>query len=339
MHSIILGAGASVCAKAPTVAEFRQSAELVAARMHHNFGHASDEVFRSTVRYWVEKFPHYNVEEFYVMAELQQLLGISNPVQNPLNHGLADCVQSMIAKTLAAVMTNGRHPAHEALANYAVQNKAALMTLNWDLTMDNAIAEVSSQLPGTGYPMTVDATSQTAIGSQHELLKMHGSLNWWFCQDGHLSVVPGRKVVAGAWDGGTNVCEIGQCVGRRRPLRPLMVPPSSQKLSASSAGSPLRAIWQRASERLRSSTKISIVGYSFPATDIQFRMLVQEAVVNAPELKRLEFVSSRKFGSDRARFEDHHSGLLSSVPRSVDCQFIYSGFEGWAGHLLLRTNS
>ncbi|HUR26055.1 MAG TPA: hypothetical protein VM327_08605 [Candidatus Thermoplasmatota archaeon] len=333
MQCIVLGAGASACAKAPLIGDFQQKAQLVAEAMPDNYGHDGAKVFRETVGYWTSNFPHLNIEEFYVMAELQQLLEAPNPVTARPDLGFGDCVQAMIAKTLAARMKGPPSKHHEQLARVLIARQATAVTMNWDLSVDNALNRLGAS-PGLGHGEAYDMGSgQRLAGGSPQLLKLHGSLNWWVCDAGHLVVQGSQKSVADAWDMPKPDCPIGACSGKRVSLQPLFVPPTSQKMVASKQSAVLKPIWRQASKALSTSEQVVFVGYSFPATDVQFRTFVQKALLENRALTGVTIVSDRKFGNAKVRFEDHYGAVLQPFASRVEVRFEYDGFESWVEKL------
>ncbi len=109
-----------------------------------------------------------------------------------------------------------------------------------------------------------------------------------------------------------------------------MVPPTGQKFEYTRVEpSPLRAIWNEAREGMKSCQELAIVGYSFPPTDVQFRMFLLEALSSNNNLRKILVISSPKIGSPRLRFEDIYDGIFAQSPHRQRLHFVYERFEDW----------
>jgi hypothetical protein len=173
-----------------------------------------------------------------------------------------------------------------ALLNLSHERRAALLTFNYDTLVECAIAGgmvnewispdefswiqvVSVMPPAPG--VAVFGAIET-----FELLKLHGSLNWyWSPKD-----ASGLTVVARRLPGTYGAPERYEESSRQReaPGRlPLLVPPAASKSSFYS-NPVVREVWQRAAAQLTTASKISLIGYSMPSTDLTFAGVLGDAL-------------------------------------------------------------
>lgn len=75
----------------------------------------------------------------------------------------------------------------------------------------------------------------------------------------------------------------------------------------------LNSIWQQARQELRSCDWLVIAGYSFPPTDVQFRMFVADCLAFNDNLQGVTVLSNRKIGNEKAAFEDRYAQLFGGA--------------------------
>ncbi|MFQ5870239.1 MAG: hypothetical protein ACE5JC_10090 [Candidatus Zixiibacteriota bacterium] len=183
-----------------------------------------------------------------------------------------------------------------------------LITFNWDVILDRVLWESGRWDPGEGYGISfgyiLDGTWQPSesreMKSELKLLKLHGSTNWlepyvafdlrdgrrkWIFRPGTASVpvcyvncdtdlpsyhdmyTPGGPFCYGFPPNHPELPESGY-------LYPMIVAPSLIKYYEDL---PLSHLWAEATQRLRRSGHIVVVGYSFPPTDKMAWDLIREA--------------------------------------------------------------
>lgn len=130
------------------------------------------------------------------------------------------------------------------------------------------------------------------------LLKLHGSLNWYWSPGDVTGISTARRDLPGVFYAPDTYTE----EDRRRNLPgrvPFVVPPSATK-SSYYRNPFVREIWQQAAAALREAEHVVIVGYSLPPTDLTFASMLTQMLrestaavtvvdVNAPVVaQRLE---------------------------------------------------
>lgn len=108
------------------------------------------------------------------------------------------------------------------------------------------------------------------------LLKMHGSLNWYWSPGDETGVSIARRDLPGRYGDATAYNE----EDRRRELPgrvPFVVPPSATK-SPYYRNPLLREVWQQALAHLREASRVIIMGYSLPPADLTFAGMLVDAL-------------------------------------------------------------
>lgn len=346
----VLGAGCSVADGAPTIASFQDAAEAVYGDPKLPWGGAFSRanrlLFGATLSEWRERFPSLNIEELYVRAEVLDRLGV--PLAQPKDRWpatRAERVAYLITKTLVSTMGPGPSPAYSTFVRVLARkmrdgNAPVVVTLNWDFAFDAALLQthhfhdIDYGRAGTSrtHPFVVNIQSRGR--TPVPILRPHGAIHWWYCRGC-------RKAYYGA-NGGELIdwweaARAPECPSPFHHVEhqfvPLMVPPGSEKLSRSRQPI-LREVWRETRERLAMCEYVTFAGYSFPVTDIQFRLLVVDALRQNRRLRRVEVVTSERSPEARRQFEAHYRRMLGlyEFPPSfheVPLSFDYSGFVEW----------
>jgi len=191
-----------------------------------------------------------------------------------------------------------------------------IISLNYDLIVENALRNL-----GIGYTYAVLGNKLThdsvrgfvSSPLQDEalkLLKLHGSINWYThgfykreqafaniaeigltLEGDPLTDLEGTAFVnrvsaalrqVSVYDSYTDLKT------HKEGGMPFLVPPTWSK----SLTVPLTDVWNQAVAALRTATRIIIMGYSIPATDLHFRYLVAAGLQENISLRKIFFVNS-----------------------------------------------
>ncbi len=321
----ILGAGSSAVAGAPLIRDFKSRVEEII----HRDGRDAYPKMSDALDLWNKTAPKANIEEFYILADLLSRLEIDNQSQRAV-----EGVTYLIAKTLALSMGSEISDVHKEFVHKVWgisqgRGDFAVITMNWDIAVDNASYTHSQFSPAFGYDNARPFDQEVERRGRFRILKLHGSLNWWFCHNEECQTLwyrRGEKDVTLFWE----QQEGRQCKECGGKLLPLMVPPTSQKFEHTRGEhSPLRQIWKEAHDCIKACEELAIIGYSFPPTDIQFKMFLLEALSGNKDLRNVLVISNRKFGSRRQRFEDSYDDIFARSPHRQKLHFVDKTFEGW----------
>jgi hypothetical protein len=166
------------------------------------------------------------------------------------------------------------------------RHQAAIITFNYDTLLERAFSFVpmdeggetgsscvfwTDLLPRGMFAAVEGSLASTPI-STAEVLKLHGSLNWYYSgQASYLGELIHESGYRG-WTSDEDRYRQHATYGRV----PLIVPPVTDK-SAYFEHEGIRGLWNLAAQRLRHAERIFCIGYSLPRTDLAVRFLLKSA--------------------------------------------------------------
>ena len=326
----VLGAGFSHEAGLPLVAEFLQAARELYDRPGQ---HLSDDLYahfdavfkfrqetrraRDIVNLRLE-----DIEVLFSLAEMSALLrggsrqGILRSVRHLIGHTVTaieerpnrirfDLEQSDfdVARGQAALRpfiiedpgSPGRRRVQLEMSQYAflvavltgmcdpprLSSRDTFISFNYDLVLENAIEQLGHR-PDYALSRVQWESDPDLRRPSIELLKLHGSANW--------SRVSRRGVRA-------RVCRSYAPPGQS--LEPVIVPPTWKK---GELGPLLQEVWAKAHQAIAGATRLCIVGYSLPETDLYFQYLLTSALVENPGLYSVTVVDADASGGLESRY-------------------------------------
>lgn len=284
--------------------------------------HDSEKIslFQNVLTQWNENFSDYNIEEYYSAVELSEQLDCGNESIT------TEEIARFIALTIQKLIVKSNTPSYKLLANYGVAK--AIITTNWDILLEHSIQEPMFRYGEMIRPYKKPQL-ESSVGYVIPILKLHGSLNWGFCEKcGKIYYFDGK--IYGQLVSANNVkCEKHPDV----KLTPFIIPPTLSKLekaeirNRNSPYVPLRSVWSEARKYLMSCDKVYFIGYSFPETDVQMKIFISDALRKNEKLEKITIVSNPKYGKSRVDFEERYSPILSKTKKVPEVIFEYSGFE------------
>ncbi len=353
-----LGAGASVLAGVPTFANFREKAEDICKKKL--LTDESNKQFEQVLKYWKKNYNECNVEEFYSAVEMHEML-VNNLTDKEEQKTVTtveieNFIYSTIQKSIKSTpLIDGNY---ELFLN-SIRTSSVIITTNWDIVLETSSGYISIEAGMISYG---DAQPYKEIKSamyelhggrwQQRILKLHGSLNWGFCDKCGKIYYFNKKIHDNLDTGEGIVCKDEKCGGK---LTHIIVPPKLSKLikpkpeqnnsepntESTSSKSPyfqLRSIWSKASECLKNCEKVYFIGYSFPETDVQMKTFISNALRENSKLNKVIIVSSQKHGNSRVEFEERYLSILSRFISQSKIKFCYDGFEKFCTDLAKSRN-
>jgi hypothetical protein len=191
------------------------------------------------------------------------------------------------------------------------------ITFNYDLVLDHALLSLQIQPDYRLDHSLLQALDLPAAERKCLVLKLHGSANWGGCGESVL-VLPG-KVTDSPREFRSQMCE--RC--HKQLFQPLLIPPSWDKSEYHSIMTP---VWAKAVAELKAATRICIIGYSMPPSDLFFKYLLTMALAENHGLYKLLVVDSGK-----TLLEERYQQLLDPVFRERRFSFFSNGFEFFFG--------
>lgn len=175
-------------------------------------------------------------------------------------------------------------------ANYHLDT---IITFNYDLLLDKALAEASLAIDYAAHPMHIASGKLIEVdpvfkSKKHKpenavcYLKLHGSANWAICAKcASFHILPPHteellqipNVDAMHKDSHIKNVLTMKCpkCHSLRALYPLIVPPTWNKFQYQQL---IGGVWEKALEEIREAHRIIVIGYSLPPTDTFFRYLL-----------------------------------------------------------------
>jgi len=186
----------------------------------------------------------------------------------------------------------------------------SFISLNYDVLLDDALRDCVRDRIIDDYDYGIllsDVTEPYGLGRPQQfrcrhgllLLKPHGSLNLVYCS--HKQAPYGEGFYYSPTEPIAAVAHTLKCPGCGNPLKPLLIPPLYNKgdfIAASAYKSP-RIAWRstpetyrkhcdhRIKEILGRADEITVVGYSLPPYDYDFRSLLTTSLMGNPNRKYL----------------------------------------------------
>lgn len=207
------------------------------------------------------------------------------------SHAVNKCIQEAEARALP----DGPPEWLKRLVWHWCDASSAIATFNYDLLVERT----TSLLRRAGHwsdlyamPLTErwPAGSSRAISassppdSVYRMFKLHGSTNWAY--GGPKAPASDRIVLIqprGSWESSSPQSQVmtGKYATLFDDLAPLIIPPTSSKSSFYTNLS-LRAQWTQAAKALREARSLTIIGYSFPPSDLGARHFVAASLQSIP---------------------------------------------------------
>jgi hypothetical protein len=230
-----------------------------------------------------------------------------------------------------------------AFVSAAHHTRATVITFNYDTLVECVVATPSGILgkpyefgqlwQGVGWTELTGDLPPWPPGAMRpgaervetlRLLKLHGSLNWYWRAGDSSGASVARRDLPG-WFGSPQPYEEEQ---RRRALpgrTPFVVPPSASK-SDYYANPITQEMWRQAAERLSGARRLVFMGYSLPVTDVTFSNMLRDSVNNSDaQIMIADYCPSPIL--DRLKALGIAPERLSTAPAGPDA--IESAIEAW----------
>jgi hypothetical protein len=205
-----------------------------------------------------------------------------------------------------------------------------IISLNYDIIIDNTLAVRSEQLPDYGCDIQTEAyRNGRKFG---KLLKLHGSLNWLYCPNCHyldvafsesgrtfskaLQMLFPPQALEEKYKTG------GKCPNCETDMRSVMITPTQKK---DYRNPHIAQVWYRAEEMLRSADSVVFIGYSMPTDDVEVVYLLKRGLANLPAEK----ITVVEFDTQNRSVDRHEVGQRYQSIFGPGIQWHTCGFEGW----------
>jgi NAD-dependent SIR2 family protein deacetylase len=162
---------------------------------------------------------------------------------------------------------------HKSIAEYMkIKGNGDILTTNYDSCIDQAFDEL-----GVEYDYVFNAADGSSVLS---LVKMHGSINWFYCDTCQSVFLPSIEAVAQAIDKDIPYAVTGMCRHCNAPAQQFIIPPTAHKYLTHP---PIVQVWDRGRKILEQAKVFVIIGYSFADTDDYIAKMLVQAVGQDPK--------------------------------------------------------
>lgn len=319
----ILGAGASKAAGAPLMAEFLDVAHNLwktgqVKDVEKSFADVFSAISALQVVHSKSQLDIDNVESVFATLEMAKTLNKFPQLNANRLDNLIESMKIVIGQTIELTLNipvgdkKLQSPVpygdFSELIRWLVydddpKRTVAVITFNYDLACDFGLYQ-------NGFYVDY------ALGEQIErnslpLLKLHGSLNWAYCEE-LQKIVPWTMQAHFSkyqWQSLEDAESVKlrmmphlsdfQYENKEVIPEPVLVPPTWNK---SEHHRSLSAVWSRAAAELCEAENIFIIGYSLPETDAFFRYLYALGTVGVNPLKRIWVFNPENSGTVEQRF-------------------------------------
>jgi len=222
---------------------------------------------------------------------------------------------SLLVGTMLSAEPNS---AHQAVARFVKQvPEATILTTNYDACVDLALDSA-----GVPYHYVIrGATGDGAI----RLIKMHGSINWFYCENCQGLQMPTVQHMRESGANGIPYPVTGVCQTCRASSQQFIVPPTAFKYLAYP---PIVQVWDEGRQAFETARMYVVVGYSFSDADDYLAKMLLKALGEQPD-KHVVIVDTAKETIDRFR------GYITRHARAFDEKRIHD-FLGSGADILPR---
>lgn len=204
---------------------------------------------------------------------------------------LQDTLQVLFGLLSSRMLPAKPNDGHKAIVKYLRDHPGApIVTTNYDCCMDLALTE--SDIP---FSYQIEFANPGALpaaaGDKSPLIKLHGSLNWFYCetcQDVHWIDI--QQTVGDDPDDKAPYPVIGVCRGCGGQRRGLLVPPLAMKFDVAP---PLNPLIDKAALSFADADVIVVVGFSFADADLYIYRMVSKAMQASKNARLLIFDPDR----------------------------------------------
>ena len=354
----IFGAGASVEAGAPTMAQFLKTAKKLHGQNAYGAQSAQiqdvlDAAYKDLKPVQVKsRIDYENIEELFSAVDIAQLIQCfgSRPDSriDELRKSIVTFIYRTIEETVRIPFRDkqiGVPKGYDILVHVlkekinqsarAGSNEVSFITFNYDTCLEFALVRT-----GWGVDYGLDEQFVNPDENMYRIrlpvLKLHGSINWAICPQCKVivptEVDPYRRAnIINMMDYGKVLpLNLGTAISGKKhqcgsPLDPIpfIVPPTWNK---SSEVGGLRNVWKRAARELGSAEQIIVVGYSLPPTDMFFKYLFALGSDSDTHLEKFIVINGPDGESTRSRFEALLGPMTSNGFKLFP--FLFSGASG-----------
>ncbi|MBM4257125.1 MAG: hypothetical protein FJ147_14650 [Deltaproteobacteria bacterium] len=173
-----------------------------------------------------------------------------------------------------------------------------VITFNYDTLLEDGLTDIDVpfdyHLPSSDKSMNSQTETTSGRPLPLRVLKLHGSMNWGTQKDkktDHLTIYKNYSQL------------------REQGAEVVLIPPTWRKVF----GGALTSIWDAALEALSSATRIVLIGFSIPPTDMHFKYLLAAGLCNNVSLRQIEIINPAAQSAEKNLFKILRKELSEQV--------------------------
>ena len=164
------------------------------------------------------------------------------------------------------------NPVHESVAKFVSQHeKTNIVTTNYDVCIDRVLDK-----EGLSYSYIIGSRNK---GDAVPLVKMHGSINWFYCENCQALFMPRVEEMIDATKKNIPYAITGVCSNCGASTRHMIVPPTTYKYLIYP---PIVEVWNAGREIFERSSLYVVIGYSFSLADDYIAKMLLKAIGEDP---------------------------------------------------------
>jgi len=322
----VLGAGCSCEDGTPLVNDFFiRIEEFLKTELKD---HKKIKNFRKVVKLKKASFDGFNIEEFFSIIDFFISMGIElHPYH--IKSIRADLIY-LIARTIKhSLKEKTKSLYYEHFYSKLISGDDVIISLNWDLLLDNARDGVNYGATFMRYDLNSKKADVVPRDGMIPILKLHGSLNFLDCTN--------RSCEARFFSYKSKALQIldkdEKCpTCRKGNLKIILVPPTTFKNL--DIFKPLKEVWYSTFEKLRECDRIRFVGYSLPTADVDFKHLLKASMNYRKTTPVIEVYNYKNKNKAREEFEDHYNRMFDEITNlEKPIEFHYTKFSKLVDYL------
>ncbi|HUT90070.1 MAG TPA: SIR2 family protein [Thermoguttaceae bacterium] len=182
---------------------------------------------------------------------------------------LQDTLQTLFGLLAGTMIPAAPNDAHEAVVSFVRRHtRSSIVTTNYDGCVDEALLKAKLRLN--------TYIEEEARPDRTDLIKVHGSINWSYCDSCHDVREFDLLNLKKAYDEDSlSYAVIGICRKCQGQRRPLLIPPMAVKFVMFPN---LIRLWEQARLRIETSSLIIVVGFSFAEGDAYLNKIVERSM-------------------------------------------------------------
>ena len=163
------------------------------------------------------------------------------------------------------------------------QGENTFITFNYDTLLEDALEELNLSFSYGSWISRKQHKGRQSLAEAIPVYKLHGSVNWTRTR-GKINQIAAVKTYDDL---------------AKDARMPVLVPPTWKKVFEKE----IESVWQEAIEKLNTATRIIIIGFSMPPTDMHFKYLLAAGLKQNISLRQVLFVNPDKGNDLKARVE------------------------------------